>query len=537
MKDEKEGLGDLSRREFLYLSGLGMAGMSLAGIPELGHGAEEKPKYGGRLRICGRMAPVGLDAHRNQDLVDYTSYCLIYGALTEQGKLPDLEIYPMLAKSWEISKDGREYIFLLREGVKFHHGKELDSGDVKYSFERVLNPATRSPRAFALRWIDSVNIIDKYHVKIRLKESFAPFLSAVSLYNCPIIPAGWEPTGTKPAPGTGPYTVKSFVPNEAVEFSRFDQYWEYDEKTGNRLPYLDTIYRNKIVEEAVRWTALRAGDVDVVDTPPLNIVAKAILEKPVPGILIGYENLGNLRIFFNTSKPPFDNKKVRQAIAYGLDKKKALKAVFWGLGEVVNNQPYINSSRFYIPVEDREVDLAKAKQLMAEAGYPNGFKTEFLEFSLSYDVAGAEFGVGELKKLGIEATINVIDRAPFYSMMRKGEYSISFRGSAGGTDLDWDDAYYMHFHSNQIGKNNWTRYSNKELDELLEKGRTTVNREDRRSIYKKVIEILREDVPVLYLYQAVVGYALRDYVKGFREGFGVRPGWHDGGAKYWWLDK
>jgi peptide/nickel transport system substrate-binding protein len=122
-------------------------------------------------------------------------------------------------------------------------------------------------------------------------------------------------------------------------------------------------------------------------------------------------------------------------------------------------------------------------------------------------------------------------------MMRKGEYSISFRGSAGGTDLDWDDAYYMHFHSSQIGRNNWTRYSNKELDELLEKGRTTVNREDRKSIYKKVIETLREDVPVLYLYQAVVGYALRDYVKGFRKGFGVRFGWHDGGAKYWWLDR
>jgi peptide/nickel transport system substrate-binding protein len=76
------------------------------------------------------MASSGLDVHRNQDLIDYNSYCLMYGALTEQGPLPDLEIYPFLAKSWEISKDGREYIFALREGVKFHHGKELDSGDV-----------------------------------------------------------------------------------------------------------------------------------------------------------------------------------------------------------------------------------------------------------------------------------------------------------------------------------------------------------------------------------------------------------------------
>jgi ABC-type oligopeptide transport system substrate-binding subunit len=140
----------------------------------------------------------------------------------------------------------------------------------------------------------------------------------------------------KPAPGTGPYTVKSFVPNESVEFSRFDQYWEYDEKTGNRLPYLDSIYSKKIVEEAVRWTALRAGDVDVVDVPPLNIVAKAILENPVPGILIGFENLGNLRIFFNTSKPPFDNKKVRQALPTPL---KRSSGCLLGFRETVNNQP------------------------------------------------------------------------------------------------------------------------------------------------------------------------------------------------------
>jgi peptide/nickel transport system substrate-binding protein len=173
---------------------------------------------------------------------------------------------------------------------------------------------------------------------------------------------------------------------------------------------------------------------------------------------------------------------------------------------------------------------------MAEAGYPNGFKTEFLESSISYDLAGAQFGIGALKEIGIDATIKIIDRAPFYAMMRKGEYNISFRGSAAGTDYDWDDAYYVHFHSSEIGKNNWPRYNNKELDELVEKGRTTLDWEDRKSIYKKVIEILREDLPVLYLYQAVIGYAIRDHVKGFRKGFAMRS-YHEGGWRYFWLDK
>jgi len=531
---DKDDFAGLTRREFLQAGAVGMAGATLAGLPGLAYGAK-KPKYGGRLRVGFRFGSTGLDAHRNQDFADYLNYCLIYGALTEQGKLPHVEIHPMLAKSWEISKDGREYTFPLLEGVKFHHGKELDSQDVKYSIERVINPATRSPRAFAFRWIDSVQVIDKYHLKIKLKEPFAPFLNSLTVATCPVIPAGWEPAATKPAPGTGAFVFKSFVPNETTEFTRFNQYWETDETTGDRLPYLDSIYLQKIVDDNVRLTGLRAGDLDIASGPPLNIAAKAILEKPISGIFMDYESVGNNWIFFNVTKPPFDNKKVRQAVAYALDKKEILKAVFWGLGDIVNNQPFLNLSRFYIPVQEREVNLDKARQLLAEAGYPNGFKTEFLGFSLNYDVAGAEVVSGQLKNIGIDATIKVIDRAPYYSMMRRGDYSISFRGA--DERYDWDDAYYMFFHSSEIGKNNFSRYNNKTLDDLLEKGRTTWKWEERIPIYKKVVEHLWEELPVLFLYKPAVGYALQEYVKGFRKGFSTRYAWYRGGAKYWWIDK
>ena len=534
MKRE-ETFSGLSRREFLYLSRLGMAGMSLGGIPKLGHAEDKKPKYGGRLRIGDRIGSTGVDPHKHQDFSDYLKYCLIYGALTEQGKLPEVEIYPMLAKSWEISKDGKEYIFPLREGVKFHNGKEFDSGDVKYSIERIMNPATAAPRAFAFKWVDSVHILDKFHIKIKLKAPFAPFLSSLTLYNCPIIPAGWEPSGMKMPPGTGPYMVKAFVPNETTEYTRFDQYWEVDEKTGNRLPYIKDIYVKKIVDDTVRLAALRAGDIDIAVGPPLNALAKAVLEKPFPGIIMDDEPIGNNLIWFNVSKPPFDNKKVRQALAYALNKKEILKAVFWGLGETINNQPFSNGSRFYIPVKDRETDLAKAKQLLAEAGYPKGFKMEFLEYSVNYYMAGAEVSIGQLQNLGVEAQMKAIDRAPYASMMKSGDYAISLGNIE--EKFDWDDAFYLHFHSSEIGKNNFCRYSNPELDALLEKGRTTWKWEDRVPLYKRVIEILAEDVPVFFLYKPVQGSALRDYVKGYRKGFAFRLAWHGGGLKYWWIDK
>jgi peptide/nickel transport system substrate-binding protein len=534
MKNKKEDAAVLTRRDFLFLSGLGMAGMTLSGLPELGHGAE-KPKYGGRLRVGERRASPGLDAHRNQTTQDSFNYLLLYNGLTQMGPVPPALMYPDLAKSWEISQDGREYTFLLREGVKFHHGKELNSGDVKYSIERVMNPATRSPRAFAFKWVDSVHVIDKYHVKIRLKVPFGPFLTSLTIRNCPIIPSDWEPTGTKPAPGTGPFVFKSFVPNETLEVTRFDQYWEYDEKTGDRLPYLESMYIKKIVDEAVRWTALRAGDLDYINGLPRNIALQE-LKQPTPGIVVlAGKGLGFQAIWFNVQKPPFNNKKVRQAFAYAIDKKELVNAAQWGFGEIINNQPFLPGSPMYVPVKDREVDFLKAKQLLAEAGYPNGFKTEFLLRSTFWDVASCEVAIGQLKKIGIEGTMKVIDYAPYVIISRKGEFNITL--TSEDIRLDPDDGYYPFLHSDEINMNNYSRYSNKEVDKLLEEGRTKWKLEDRMTAYKKVVEMIKEDLPLIYLNTMKTPLAFRGYVKGFEGGAGVWFGYYGGGMRYVWLDK
>jgi len=535
MKAGKKDFPRLTRRDFLYLSGAGLAGITM-GIPERSFGQQKKPKYGGKLRAAERFGSTGLDAHKNQWFIDFQNYVLMYNGLTIMGPLPQVRIYPDLAKSWEISTDGREYTFLLREGVKFHHGKELDSGDVKYSIERVMNPETRSPRAFAYRWIDSVNILDKYHLKIKLKEPFGPFLTTLTIQNCPIIPAGSEPSGTKPAPGTGPFVLKSFVPNETTEFTRFDYYWEVDEETGMRLPYLDSFHVKKIVDPVVRWTALRAGDLDYIQDPPKKAVLEA-MKNPVPGVVMQMtQPVGNQWIYINTTKPPFDNKKVRQAIAYCLDKNELIKAAHFGLGEAVNNQPFLNRSRMYIPVEDRQVDLEKAKKLLTEAGYPNGFATEFFQFSgATYDLDACQVVIGQLNKVGIKGTMKVVDRAPYFEAMRKGDYGISVRGDS--ERLDPDDAYYIYFHSGEIGKNNWSRYNNKKLDSLLEKGRTTWKWEDRVPHYRETVEILKEELPIFYLAKSIIAISYRDYVKGHGGGASTWFGYYGGGMKKVWLDQ
>jgi ABC-type transport system substrate-binding protein len=161
MKTHKPSHAALTRREMLYLGAGGAAGLALAAGPGPAHGQQGKPHYGGRVRVGERFGSTGLDAHRNQAFIDFQNYVVMYNALTIMGPLPQVRIYPDLAKSWETSRDGREYTFPLREGVKFHHGKDLDSGDVKYSIERVMNPATRSPRAFAYR-SDSLPVEDHH---------------------------------------------------------------------------------------------------------------------------------------------------------------------------------------------------------------------------------------------------------------------------------------------------------------------------------------------------------------------------------------
>ena len=535
MKDERKSFEGMTRREFLYLSGLGMAGMSLARNPDLSLGAEKKPKYGGRMRVGERYGSYGLDAHRNQDFIDFQNYTLMYNALTVMGPLPQVRMYPDLAKSWEVSMNGREFVFPLREGVKFHHGKEMDSGDVKYSFDRVMNPKTRAPKGFQFKWVDSIKPIDKYHIKFTLKEPFAPFLTCLTIQSCPIIPAGWEPSGTKPAPGTGPFVFKAILPNETTEYTRFDQYWEIDEETGMRLPYLDSMYVKKITDATVRWVALRAGDLDYIQDIPRNILLEE-MKKPTPEVVaVTPQPVGCIWIYFNVTKPPFDKQKVRQAIAYGVNKEEAVKAAWWGLGEPTNNQPFLNRSRMYIPVTEQEYNPEKAKQLLAEAGFPSGLDIEFLQFSYPSWIAVAEAVIGQLKQVGIRGTMKVIDRAPHMKAKREGNFMIMVDGDS--ERMDPDDAYYMRLHSGEIGLNNFSRYSNKRMDELLEKGRTTWEWKDRVPVYQEIVGVIKEELPIFYVAKSVIGVAYRDYVKGHEAGAATWFLYYKGGMKKVWYDK
>ncbi len=130
---------------------------------------------------------------------------------------------------------------------------------------------------------------------------------------------------------------------------------------------------------------------------------------------------------------------------------------YWGLGQVLHNQPFPDNSRFYIPIQMRDQNLDKARQLLAEAGYPNGFKCELFEFNFTSYLSRAPVTLDQLRKIGIEGTIKIVDRAPYFRALRTGDYGVSVGGIS--ERMDWDDPYYMYFHSSEIGKTNLMRYN------------------------------------------------------------------------------
>ena len=315
---------------------------------------------------------------------------------------------------------------------------------------------------------------------------------------------------------------------------RFDNYHFKDPKTGDQLPRCDGAYIKKMPDATVRIAALRAGDMDFVETPPYNILADYI-KNPRPGITMSYDMPGNYCIWLNNEKAPFNNKKVRQAVEYAVNRKEIQEGAFWGLGQLLPGQPFAEDSRFYIPTKVREQNIAKGKQLLAEAGYPNGLKVECAEYNRSSYLDNAAVIIGQLKEIGMDVKITITDRAPYFRALRSGNYVMSC--GALSERLDWDDAYYVYFHSKEIGKHNFTRYNNPEVDRLVEQGRSVWGFEKRKKIYKKVVEILHEDTPMVFTCDSVVGQAYRNDLKGFVKGFAVRYAFYEGGIKYWWIDK
>nr|MBS9776425.1 glutathione ABC transporter substrate-binding protein [Fusobacterium sp.] len=415
------------------------------------------------------------------------------------------EPVPSLAESYE-QPDNLTTIIHLKKGVKFHNGEELKAGDVKFTFDRFM----KSPQVnHILEAVDKVEVVDDYTVKFTTKEPFAPLLNhlthnATAILNEKAVKEGGKEYGQNPI-GTGPYKFVSWASGDRITLEAFPEYFK------GETPVKNLIIRN-IVEETNRTIGLETGELDIVydilgmdktrlkDEPKYTYIEK-------PGVSMTY--LG-----FNLKKAPFDNPKVREAISYAIDQQPIIDTAF--VGGAVAADSIIGPELFaYANVGKYEHNIEKAKELLKEAGYPNGFKTKIWinDNNVRRDIA--VILQDQLKQVGIDVAIETLEWGAYIDGTARGEHDMFILGWGTVTrDPDYGITALVSSKTHGSGGNR-TFYSNPKIDKLLEEGRAELDIEKRKAIYKEVQEIIRKDVPMYMIAYPTYNVVTKKDVKNF----------------------
>jgi len=482
----------------------------------------DPPQPGGTLRAAFQNEWAGLDPHT---VSSYSSYQILNNVLETLTAYDDnLNLIPWLAESWEQSEDGLTWTFKLREGVMFHNGREMTAEDVKWSFERLIDPETGAGNAANVGPPETViEVIDDYTVAITHPEPVGILPQTLGFNKASGIIASESLNDqgiiTQPI-GTGPFKIAEVEGTTRILLQKHEDYWQ------NGLPYLDAVEITPIPDDTVREAALLGGEVDwVLSIAPQNFekleADDSVVVSTVPQLSYDYIGL-------NLEREPFNDQRVRQAIAYALDREQLAEAGYFGLAVPVQG-PTGPGSPWYFEYSPYSRDVEKAKELLAEAGYPEGFQMELLP-TVQYGetVRAAQVLQQQLAEVGIETSINAPEWSEWLELEGGGNYDAYICN--WNALIDADQYYYLQHKSDQVF--NFTGYDNPEFDELVTEARSTSDFDERYQIYQELNQILVDDAPYVYMYNKLEMRAYAPYVKGFV----TRP---DQANNFWtvWLDQ
>ncbi len=462
---------------------------------------------GGTLIFNNMNNPSGLDPHVTGAVVSWYILDNVFDRLLRLDKETS-EPVPSLAESYEVSDDGLVYTFTLRSGVKFSNGRELTSADVKYSFERILNPDVPAVAKGYFTALTSIETPDASTVVLTYSEPFAPLLLALCRMETSIVPQEevenaetWEVAPV----GSGPYKIESNVKDQAIVLVRNDNYWE------EGLPILDRIEHRIIPQAETAVANIRTGDIHATEVGAKDYEA-----------LSGEEGF-NLELLtsalwphlsMNTQAPPFDNLQVRQAIRVGFNREDILQAAFYNTG-MISNSHLPEGNPFRAEVEGWGYDPDLARELLAEAGHPDGFSTKMRIISSSpWAVAASQIVQAYLAEIGIQMEIEQIESTTWFSeVFTNSEFEMSM--VAHTSKVDPDLSMYDILHSGELGTKNYTQFDDPEMNDLLDRGRVSIDTDERKEIYAAAQKVFveRSGYVVLNLQQTV--WALRDNVQNF----------------------
>jgi len=485
-------------------------------------GADKKP-----LVVLIPTEPNTLDPAVNYDYNGAPFLGVVYETLVRAVGEKDPELVPGLAESWEKSPDGLVYTFKLKPGAKFHDGSPVNAEAVKFSFERLLKLGMGAVANFSD--IDKIEAVDDTTVRFTLKVPFTQFLPALSslwgpaIVNPALVKAHEKDSDLGQAwlaendAGSGPYKLGKWDRSQQITLERDPNYWG-----GWGDKYIDTIIVRPIGESTTMRLMLEKGDADVaIGLTPEDADALA----KTPGVTVPEYLAGSIvEMRLNTTKKPLDDPKVRQALNYSFDYEQGVEGVMSGHAKPMDSIMASGMPGHYQPSFTYKKDLDKAKQLLAEAGYPDGgFPLDYVWISgLERDRRLGEMWQADLKKLGIDLNIREMPIATWWEAQASPETAPqTFMGGWGNDYADATQQVWAMYYSGNWppAGSNYYFYKNEKVDKLLEAARIEQDQAKKDQLYQEATEIIYTEAPEVWVMQPNERVALRDNVKGYAYNF------------------
>ncbi len=456
------------------------------------------------LVIAQGVDPTTMDPQNHMETPAWNVHLQMFDTLLQRD--PDIKIKPLLAESYRIVND-LTWEFKLRKGVKFHNGEDFNSAAVKFVLERMADPKLKLRQTVFQGIIDRVDVVDDYTVHIVTKKPYPVMDAMLCIYGQVIPPKYFQEKGpahfaTNPV-GTGPYKFVRWVKDDHILLEANNQYWR-------GVPKIKKVIFRPIPEATTRVAALQTGEADIIVNIPPHLMklmdwkGRSFVSK-VPSVRVIY-------MAFDTTKGgPVADKRVRQAIAMGVNMETNIKKILEGNG-ILLGSPFTDKHFGYDPkIKPYPYDPEKAKKMLAEAGYPNGFDFTLNSPAGRYlnDKEMAEAVAGDLRKIGIRANVKTHEWGTYMTnMMYAHNAAPAYILGWGNTSFDADFTINPLMRTGMLLSN----VSIPKLDALIDQGISTMDKQKRLKIYSDAAKVIHDEVPWGWVYQQVDIYGANERV-------------------------
>ena len=497
-------------------------GNQTAGLPDFNQPNRGDLPSPQRLVYAGSRDPDTLDVNVSVFGHVHRILSMVYEPLVYEDRSNGFQ--PGLATSWEVSNDATKFTFKLRDDVKFHDGTAFDAAAVKFAFDRIVDPATKSKRAINLIGpYSGSEVIDAQTVAITLKEPLAAFLDGISYNFCGIpSPTAVEKLGAdfgRQPVATGPMKIKSWTPQDSVVMEKFADYnWASPIFNLDGPAYLDEFVYKIVPEEATRTAVLETGEVDMIDFLPAQDFDRF---KSNDSLTVIYESTPGIPTIYllNTEKAPLDDLNVRKALIHAIDRQEIVDVINYGQGLPAHGPLASKTFAYNKAIEGLyPYDQDKAKSLLEESGWTpgsdgireKGGKKLELDLLTITSSAQHEFIQAKLKDIGVRVNIKTGTDAWWQQAGIDGEHHLLSEGVSGSDPfvLRWQ------FHSSNIGTGfARTRFRDARLDQLLVDGDSATDRDKRRGIYEEVQQIVMDNALIIPIVEGSMSLAYKKQIQ------------------------